>query len=182
MSGTSFSIDLDEVEAAAKAIRNMLDELEAPTARLAAVMKQIKPTVYGTDAVGKSLTGGGSSVGGVPDHQQQVFDGVQKYLANSAQLASNLELICQRYRQTDEAHAAELGQLNGARAEGDLKPAHLTQVSPRLPEKDPIALTSSTGQGGPEYHNPDKPELDYNEAEAYTDEEPHAPAGGHMLI
>ncbi|MEV4615288.1 hypothetical protein AB0K43_22270 [Kitasatospora sp. NPDC049258] len=185
MSGTSFYIDLDEVEAAAKAIRTMLDDLEGPTARLEAVLKQIKPTVYGTDAVGKSLTGGGSSVGGVPEHQQQVFEGVKKYLANSAQLASNLELICQRYRQTDDAHAAELGRLNGARAEGDpVAAAHVTQVTPRVPQKDPITLTSTPTQDGPAYHNPDAPELDYNEREAVSDEEPHAPAGGgrNMLI
>ncbi|MEU9126822.1 hypothetical protein AB0D08_01685 [Kitasatospora sp. NPDC048540] len=181
MSGKSFQIDLDEVEAAAKAIRTMLDDMEAPTARLEAVIKQIKPTAYGTDAVGKSLTGGGSSVGGIPEHQQQVFDGVKKYLANSAQLAANLELMCQQYRQTDDAQATELRRLNGSRADGDPVPVTPAHITPRVPQKDPVTLTTS-GEPAPEFHNPDKPDLEYNERDSDPDPEPHAPAGGHMLL
>ncbi|MEV7175324.1 hypothetical protein [Kitasatospora sp. NPDC093679] len=116
MSGSSsFKIDLEEVEAATKAIRAMLDDLEAPTARLEAVINQIKPTAYGSEAVGKSLTGGTSSVGGLPDHQKQVFDGVKAYLQNSAQMAANLELMVQRYRETEATQTAELTRLNGGR-------------------------------------------------------------------
>ncbi|PBC70518.1 hypothetical protein BX265_5058 [Streptomyces sp. TLI_235] len=115
MSGSSFRIDLDEVEAAAKAIRAMLDDLEAPTARLESVIKQIKATAYGSEAVGKSLTGGTSSVGGLPEHQEQVFAGVKAYLQNSAQMAANLELMVQRYRETEASQTAELSRLNGGR-------------------------------------------------------------------
>ncbi|WP_371493929.1 hypothetical protein OG871_02580 [Kitasatospora sp. NBC_00374] len=183
MSGTSFQINLDEVEAAAKAIRTMLDDLEAPTARLEAVIKQIRPAAYGTDAVGKSLTGGGSAVGGLPEHQQQVFDGVRKYLQNSAQLAANLELMCKQHRQTDDAQAAELTRLNGARAEGDAVPAsRVTPVTPRVPQKDPITLTSSSPESAPTYHDPDAPDLDYNERDSAPDPEPHAPAGGRNML
>ncbi|GAA1129025.1 hypothetical protein [Kitasatospora arboriphila] len=116
MSGSSsFKIDLEEVEAATKAIRAMLDDLEAPTARLEAVINQIKPTAYGSETVGKSLTGGTSSVGGLPEHQKQVFDGVKAYLQNSAQMAANLELMVQRYRETEATQTAELTRLNGGR-------------------------------------------------------------------
>ncbi|MCU7821053.1 hypothetical protein [Kitasatospora sp. DSM 101779] len=132
MSGSSsFKIDLEEVEAATKAIRAMLDDLEAPTARLEAVINQIKPTAYGSEAVGKSLTGGTSSVGGLPEHQKQVFDGVKAYLQNSAQMAANLELMVQRYRETEATQVAELSQLNGGRG-GEAGPL-ATPVSTTAP-------------------------------------------------
>ncbi|MET9617422.1 hypothetical protein [Kitasatospora indigofera] len=183
MSGSSFQIDLDEVEAAAKKIRTMLDDLEAPAARLEAVIKQIQPTVYGTDNVGKSLTGGTSSVGGLSEHQQQVFEGVKRYLQNSAQLAANLELMCQRYRATDEARAVDLRALDGGRGETEPVPASLPTVQePPIPQKDPVTLTVPHGQTDV-YHDPTAPELDYNERD--TDEEPiprPAPGGAHNQL
>ncbi|MFJ1709328.1 hypothetical protein [Kitasatospora sp. NPDC088346] len=183
MSGKSFQINLDEVEAAAKAIRTMLDDMEAPTARLDAVIKQIKAAAYGTDAVGKSLTGGGSAVGGLPEHQQQVFEGVRKYLQTSAQLAANLELMCKQHRQTDDAQAAELTRLNGARAENDAVPASRpTPVTPPVPQKDPVTLTTSSPDSAPSYHDPDRPDLEYNERDSDTEREPHAPAGGRNML
>jgi hypothetical protein len=192
MSGSSFRIDLDEVQAAVKAIKAMLDDLEAPTARLEAVINQIKPTVYGTDAVGRSLTGGSSSVGGLPDHQQQVFAGVKAYLQNSAQMAANLDLVVQRYRETEEAQTAELQRLNGGQAGSapvgaaapvTTEPAQLRQVD--ATEPSPVSVTlppTATQDAG--YHNPDAPQLAYNERNSEPEREPRpAPgAGRNQLI
>ncbi|MFD9124098.1 hypothetical protein [Kitasatospora sp. NPDC059571] len=230
MSGTSFRIDLDEVEAAAKAIRAMLDDLEAPAARLEAVIKQIKPTAYGTEAVGRSLTGGSSSVGGLPEHQEQVFAGVRAYLQNSAQMAANLELMVQRYRETEEAQTAELSRLNGGRG-GDGPGAVATPVTVTAPltavdgtRVSPVStpltavdgtrvsqvsapLTAVDGTPAaplveetrptvqvqpvsapvtlppvhtpePAFHNPDAPDLAYNERNTDPDREPRPMPGG----
>jgi hypothetical protein len=192
MSGSSFRIDLDEVEAAVKAIKSMLDDLEAPTARLEAVINQIKPTVYGTDAVGKSLTGGSSSVGGLPDHQQQVFAGVKAYLQNSAQMAANLDLVVQRYRETEEAQTAELQRLNGGQAgsapmptsgAATMEPAQLRQVDAIAPSPVSVTLPPTATQDAG-YHNPDAPQLHYNGRDSDPDPEPRpAPgAGRNQLI
>ena len=88
MAEGKFRVDLEQVEAAAKMIQTMLDDLERPTAELKAAVEQIKPTVYGTDRLAKSLTGSTGSVGGLADHQKQVLEGIQKFLANSAQVAA----------------------------------------------------------------------------------------------
>ncbi|MFC6599326.1 hypothetical protein [Kitasatospora paranensis] len=185
MSGSSFRIDLDEVEAAVKAIKAMLDDMEGPTARLEAVINQIKPTVYGTDAVGKSLTGGSSSVGGLADHQQQVFAGVKAYLQNSAQMAANLDLVVQRYRETEEAQTAELQRLNGGQAGSApvaTEPAQLRQVDAIAPSPVSVTLPPTATQDAG-YHNPDAPQLDYNERDSKPDPEPRpAPGGGHNQL
>ncbi|MEV8099968.1 hypothetical protein [Kitasatospora sp. NPDC085879] len=144
MSGSSFRIDLDEVEAAAKAIRAMLDDLEAPTARLESVIKQIKATAYGSEAVGKSLTGGTSSVGGLPEHQEQVFAGVKAYLQNSAQMAANLELMVQRYRETEASQTAELSRLNGGRGGEPGALATPTESTARLAAVDGVPMTQAS--------------------------------------
>ncbi|MFC9329980.1 hypothetical protein [Kitasatospora sp. NPDC057015] len=187
MSGKSFQIDLDEVEAAAKVIRSTLADLEAPAARLEAVIKQIQPAAYGRDAVGKALTGGTSAVGGVPDHQKQIFEGVRRYLVTSAQLAANLELMCSRYRETDTAHADQVRQLDGGRGASDqpaVVPAATVEPPPIVPPKEPVALLPPTATPAAIYQDPNAPTLEYNDrTDADTEREPRTGAGGsHQLI
>ncbi|GAB2730658.1 hypothetical protein [Kitasatospora kifunensis] len=127
MAGTGVQIDLDTVEATAKKIHGLLDELTTATAKLNAVIQQVQPSVYGTDALGKALTGGSSSVGGLADHQKQVLAGIQDYLTNSTSMAQNLTLMCERHRTNDGQQA---DNLKGIGNNGDT-------TSPTLPDRDP---------------------------------------------
>ncbi|MER5865666.1 hypothetical protein [Kitasatospora sp. NPDC002040] len=165
--GESFRIDLDEVEAAAKMIQTMLDDLERPTADLLAVVGQIRPTAYGTDALGKSLTGATASVGGLTEHQQQVLDGIKKFLTNSSQVAENLHQMVQSYRAVDEASSAELRTVEGA---GATPPPVDRSNAPRPtgvqlvdgpPAAPPVAPAA--------YDDPDRPTLEYNHADDEPD-------------
>jgi ABC-type transporter Mla subunit MlaD len=161
MSGDAFQIDLDVVEASAQQIQRMLDDLQDRTARLRAVVQQITEVAYGTDPLGKALTGGSSGVGGLPQHQQQVLAGIEDYLQNTAAMAQNLLTMCQRYRATDEQHAAALRAIGGP----DLQP-------PPEPVPTPTASTvaastvaepvTDPGWSTPTevaYDDPDKPDL-----------------------
>ncbi|AUG76706.1 hypothetical protein CFP65_1832 [Kitasatospora sp. MMS16-BH015] len=151
MAGDSFHIDLDEVESAAKQIRSMLDDLEDPTNHLEAVIKQIKASVYGTDLLGKTLTGGSSSVGGVADHQEQALAGIRTYLTNSAQMAANLLQMVESHRATDGQNSDELHGLIKDGGSGS-KP---------VPPPAPISAPAP-GPQDPGYVAPPPPKLDYN--------------------
>ncbi|RKE22227.1 WXG100 family type VII secretion target [Streptomyces sp. TLI_171] len=104
-------IDLDEVEAAAKKIMNLLDELNGPANQLEAKIKQVQESVYGTDLLGKALMGGSSSVGGLAQHQEQVLAGIRTLIQNATAVGENLQTMAARHRANDEAHATELGRI-----------------------------------------------------------------------
>ncbi|MFE1320400.1 hypothetical protein [Kitasatospora phosalacinea] len=104
-------IDLDEVEAAAKKILGLLDELSGPANRLKAKVKQVKETVYGTDLVGKAIQGGSSSVGGIAEHQDQVLEGIQVLLQNANAVGRNLQSMVARHRANDDQQATVLGAI-----------------------------------------------------------------------
>ncbi|QKW22525.1 hypothetical protein HUT16_28670 [Kitasatospora sp. NA04385] len=102
-------IDLDEVEAAAKKILGLLDELNGPANKLAAKVKQVQESVYGTDLVGKALQGGSSSVGGLAQHQEQVLAGIQALMQNATAVGENLRTMAARHRANDDQQATSLG-------------------------------------------------------------------------
>ncbi|MFD7734140.1 hypothetical protein ACFV6F_27635 [Kitasatospora phosalacinea] len=104
-------IDLDEVEAAAKKILGLLDELSGPANQLAAKVKQVKETVYGTDLVGKAIQGGSSSVGGIAEHQDQVLQGIQVLIQNATAVGENLQSMVARHRANDDQQATALGSI-----------------------------------------------------------------------
>ncbi|GLW53609.1 hypothetical protein [Kitasatospora phosalacinea] len=106
-------IDLDEVEAAAKKILGLLDELNGPANQLAAKVKQVKETVYGTDLVGKAIQGGSSSVGGIAEHQEQVLEGIRVLIQNATAVGENLQSMVARHRANDDQQAAALGGVMG---------------------------------------------------------------------
>ncbi|MFJ9518023.1 hypothetical protein ACIRPK_07105 [Kitasatospora sp. NPDC101801] len=175
MAAGQFRVDLEQVEAAAKMIQTMLDDLERPTAELQATVEQIKPTVYGTDRLAKSLTGTTGSVGGLADHQKQVLDGIKQFLANSAQVAENLRLMVANYRSVDESNATSLRAIEGAEApvapvsqEGRTKPVTVVVAGE----------TGAAGQADSSFDSADAPTLDYN---AWDDPEPPPPhsSGGN---
>ncbi|GLW67774.1 hypothetical protein Kpho02_00730 [Kitasatospora phosalacinea] len=113
MADATVWIDLDEVEAAAKKILGLLDELSGPANQLAAKVKQVKETVYGTDLVGKAIQGGSSSVGGIAEHQEQVLQGIQVLIQNATAVGENLQSMVARHRANDEQQAAALGTITG---------------------------------------------------------------------
>ncbi|MGW4805409.1 WXG100 family type VII secretion target [Kitasatospora sp. NPDC004272] len=102
-------IDLDEVEAAAKKILGLLDELTGPANQLAAKVKQVQATVYGTDLVGKAIQGGSSSVGGLAEHQEQVLQGIGVLIQNATAVGQNLQSMAARHRANDDQQATMLG-------------------------------------------------------------------------
>ncbi|BFV61101.1 hypothetical protein KCMC57_up62050 [Kitasatospora sp. CMC57] len=172
MAAGEFRVDLEQVEAAAKMIQTMLDDLERPTAELQAAVDQIKPTVYGTDRLAKSLTGSTSSVGGLADHQKQVLDGIKQFLANSAQVAENLRLMVANYRTVDESNATSLRAIEGANApvapipqEGRTKPVTVVVAGE----------TGEAGKADSSFASADAPTLDYN---TWDDPEPPPHSSG----
>lgn len=172
--GKKFRVDLEQVEAAAKMIQTMLDDLEGPTAQLKAAVDQIKPTVYGTDRLAKSLTGATGSVGGLADHQKQVLDGIQKFLANSAQVAANLRTVVANYRSVDESNATSLRAIEGA-------DAPIAPVKPD-PRNKPVTVVVAGETGSPvtadsSFDSAAAPTLDYNAWEDPEPPPPH-PSGG----
>ncbi|WP_354637117.1 hypothetical protein [Kitasatospora camelliae] len=172
MAEGKFRIDLEQVEAAAKMIQTMLDDLERPTAELKATVEQIKPTVYGTDRLAKSLTGSTGSVGGLAEHQTQVLEGIEKFLANSAQVAANLRLMVANYNTVDESNATSLRAIEG----GD---APVAQAPPTTRDK-PVTVVVAGETGGPvtaqsSFSSADAPTLDYN---TWEDPEPPSHSGG----
>lgn len=159
MAEGKFRVDLEQVEAAAKMIQTMLDDLEGPTAQLKAAVEQIKPTVYGTDRLAKSLTGATGSVGGLAEHQTQVLEGIQRFLANSAQVAANLRTVVANYRDVDESNATSLRAIEGAEAP-------IARVAPD-PRDKPVTVVVAGETGGPvksdsNFDSAGAPTLDYN--------------------
>ncbi|GAA2102117.1 hypothetical protein GCM10009759_36390 [Kitasatospora saccharophila] len=106
-------IDLDEVEAAAKKILGLLDELTGPANQLAAKVKQVQATVYGTDQVGKAIQGGSSSVGGLAEHQEQVLQGIGVLIQNATAVGQNLQSMAARHRANEDQQATALGGIMG---------------------------------------------------------------------
>ncbi|MGK4579000.1 hypothetical protein [Kitasatospora sp. HPMI-4] len=166
MAGDSVWIDLDEVEAAAKSIRGMLEELTGPANHLEAVAKQVKATVYGTDLLGKALQGGSSSVGGLAEHQEQVLAGIRTFLQNSEAMAQNLLTMCQSHRANDELHAADLNRVHPGSAAppaGPIAPVSGAAEPSRMPSEPatpPVSAPAPAAETS--YHNPQAPTLDYD--------------------
>ncbi len=198
MADASFHIDLGEVEAAAKLIRSMVDDLQGPTNDLEAVVKQVTATVYGTDTLGKALTGAGSSVGGLAEHQQQVLTGIQDYLKNSAAMAQNLLTMVEQHRATDDLQASEMKRVLDGGAPSSPAVPNSTPVPTPVPAPAPIPVPDPTPAPEPTpvpppppvptvtdsgYQDPTKPNLDYNKPPPTRPEPgPHTGAGGRQLI
>ncbi|GAA2227771.1 MULTISPECIES: hypothetical protein [Kitasatospora] len=175
MSGNSFQIDLDVVEGAAQQIQRMLEDLQAPTAKLQAVVKQITEVAYGTDPLGHALTGGTSGVGGLPQHQDEVLAGIQEYLQNSAVMAQNLLTMCQRYRETDDQQAAQLRAIGGP----DMPPAPVSApVAPVAPVAAPVTDPGWRAPTGVVYQDPNAPALGSDQSASTERQPPSRPAGG----
>jgi len=179
-------IELDVVEASAKQIQGLLDDLEAPAARLEAAVRQIRPSVYGTDALGRALSGSSSSVGGLADHQQQVLQGIRQFLQNSAKLADNLQTVCRNHRATDEQQATALQAITGVSATpvtGTVQavPASMTTARTAPVVNAPASSPPAPDPAEPLYQTPAAPTLEYNHPR--PDPQSHAgPGGGRQLI
>ncbi|MFI9782682.1 hypothetical protein ACIHEI_04095 [Kitasatospora sp. NPDC051984] len=187
-------IDLDEVDAAAKKIMSLLQELEGPANQLEAVIKQVEESVYGTDLLGKALKGSGSSVGGLSKHQQQTLTGIRALLKNANAMGQNLQTMAARHRTNDEEHSGKIGQISTS---GDMPASpHLAGAQPatdrvgtdrviRAPHETLAPETDSTPippppaaikpigntDAGDDYHRADAPTLDYNHHKARTTDE-----------
>ncbi|MFD8595244.1 WXG100 family type VII secretion target [Kitasatospora sp. NPDC059646] len=183
MAGDGVNIDLDEVQAAAKTIGALLDELQGPFAQLEARINMVEDSVYGTDLLGKSLTGGSSSVGGFNKHQKDVLAGIKLLLSNATTMGANLSTMAARHQANDEDHASTLSRITTG--EG----APLTPLTPSTPAGSPTptpapnpapapapapAPTPAPDAGG--YHTQDGPSLDYNKPKPPP--EPHTGGGG----
>jgi len=178
-------LDLDEVDAAAKKIMSLLAELEGPANQLEAMVKQVEESVYGTDLVGKALKGGGSAVGGLSKHQQQVLEGIRELMKNATAVGQNLQTMAARHRTNDEYHSTEIGKIttNGDMPAAPRVPGGPVETAAPLPSEartpaadptptppppaaiKPIGDTSS----GDDYHGPDAPTLDYNHHKDFPD-------------
>lgn len=203
MANTSFRIDLTEVETAAKLIRSMLDDLETPTNHLEAVVKQIQASVYGSDLLGKALQGGGSSVGGLAQHQEQVLAGIRQYMQNSAAMAQNLLVMVERHRATDDLQATELMRiLDGSPASASptpvrtsaplisTVPVHSTipvhtipataPTAPVVPDAVPVPAPAPVAAPDPGFQAPPPPNLHYNTPPPEHEPAPHG--GGHQQL
>ncbi|MER5639671.1 hypothetical protein ABT095_22265 [Kitasatospora sp. NPDC002227] len=178
----AFQIDLGEVESAAKLIRSMLDDLEEPTNHLESVVKQVQKSVYGTDLLGKALTGGSSSVGGVAEHQQQVLEGIRAYLTNSAAMAANLLKMVESHRLTDDQNSQDLNQIlkdggtppSGGPG-GSPGPTPPPAPAPTPPPPAPAPAPASD----PGYVPPPAPTLDYNHPKPPVERPPAGGGGPH---
>ncbi|AUG76711.1 hypothetical protein CFP65_1837 [Kitasatospora sp. MMS16-BH015] len=175
MAGASFQIDLDEVESAAKLIRSMLDDLEEPTNHLEAVVKQVKPTVYGADLLGDALVGKTSALGGVGDHQQQVLEGIRTFLTTSGIVAANLLKMAQSHRDTDDQNSQDLHKIL---RDGGTPPVG-GQVTPPVPAPAPTpAPAPAPAPTDPGYVAPKAPTLDYNHPVPPVERPPAGGGGG----
>ncbi|MEV4556783.1 hypothetical protein AB0K51_07265 [Kitasatospora sp. NPDC049285] len=161
-------IDLDEVQSSAKTIMGLLKELEGPANQLEAAVKQVQASVYGTDLLGKSLQGGGSSVGGLAQHQEQVMAGIRVLMQNATAMGENLLTMAARHEANDEQQASELTRISDTGAmplspvvaglpagtvsatPQTLQPAHLAQpdevaeMSPRLRPMEEVPAERGT--------------------------------------
>ncbi|MFJ5921366.1 hypothetical protein ACIQF6_02040 [Kitasatospora sp. NPDC092948] len=170
-------LDLDEVETAAKKIMSLLAELEGPANHLEAVVKQVEGSVYGTDLVGKALKGGGSAVGGLDKHQQQVLEGIRELMKNATAVGQNLQTMAARHRANDELQGGEIGKIS---THGDMPAAPRVPGGPvevtaplssenRVPAADPVTPppptpVASIGNTNTDdgYQSVEAPKLDYN--------------------
>ncbi|MFG2823976.1 hypothetical protein ACGFX4_31680 [Kitasatospora sp. NPDC048365] len=215
MAGESVWIDLDEVQASAKTIMGLLKELEGPANQLEAVFKQVQASVYGTDLLGKSLQGSGSSVGGLAQHQEQVLEGIRVLMRNASAMGENLLTMAARHSSNDEQVASALSGISGTGAmpaspvamslPSGTVPTLPTRVGVSLPDEvataplampvgrtlpdlDPVAppppvAPVSVPDAGVGYHDPDAPDLDYNDhPNPLFVDRPHGGGGGRMLI
>ncbi|MFI9782690.1 WXG100 family type VII secretion target [Kitasatospora sp. NPDC051984] len=180
MAGDGVNIDLDEVQAAAKTIAALLEEMQGPFAQLEAHINMVEDSVYGTDLLGKSLTGGGSSVGGFNKHQKDVLAGIKLLLSNATAMGTNLQTMAARHQANDEEHASALSRISA----GDGTP--LAPLTPAVaPSPTPTPMPAPTPAPAPApvpppdnggYHTQDGPSLDYNKPKPPP--EPHGPVGG----
>jgi hypothetical protein len=163
MAADTFSIDLEEVEAAATMIQRMHDDLEEAFIKLDTFVKTINKEIYGTDLVGKSLGGATASVIGLADQQVKVLEGFQAFLGNTAKVAANLKMMSGSHRDTDSEHADKL-RLIGDGTDIPLPPA------------------PSAGSG-PGYVSPTKgPDLDYNHFKERDPSQPPPPHGRPLVM
>ncbi|MEU3496745.1 hypothetical protein [Kitasatospora cineracea] len=190
MAGETVQIDLDEVQAAAKTIAGLLDELNGPMNQLEAKVKQVQDKVYGSDLLGKSLIGETSGIGGLGTHQTQVLEGIREFLRNAAAVGANLQTMAARHQSVDEEHAADLRRLGtetggtGATAvdavaktqpavplSAPLIPAvpasegvPVSAEVPSVPAGQPVSAPAPAPAPAPGigYHDPTAPDLDYN--------------------
>ncbi|WP_441246574.1 hypothetical protein [Kitasatospora sp. McL0602] len=179
MAGASFQIDLEEVESAAKLIRSMLDDLAEPANHLEAVVKQVQKSVYGSDLLGKSLTGGSSSVGGVDVHQQQVLEGIRSYLTNSGAMAANLLQMVESHRLTDGQNSQDLDKIlkdGGSGSGSGSSPA--SPPPPSSPPPAPVSAPTPIKDKDPGYVPPAAPTLDYNHPNPLFPGRPPVGGGG----
>ncbi|OKJ16162.1 WXG100 family type VII secretion target [Kitasatospora sp. CB01950] len=183
MAGDGVNIDLDEVQAAAKQIAALLEELQGPYAQLEAHINMVEDTVYGTDLLGKSLTGGSSKVGGFSKHQKDVLSGIKLLLANATTMGANLKTMAARHQANDEEHASELSRIvsgDGAPLAPSVPsvpasgPAPAPVAAP-APEPAPAPAPAPAPDAGG-YHTQDGPSLEYNKPKPPP--EPHGPGGG----
>lgn len=200
MSSPSFEIDTTEVRTAAVAIRRAVDDLDVATRTLEAAVQRVAAGQYGTDPLGMALQGQGSGVGGLAQHQQRVLQGIRQYLENSAQLADNLVLMCERHAENDAETATALRRILGGTAEQPLVVA-----SPRIAAQPLLAPEAATAPlvptprigtvvtdglpaqpsepavpadlQEPGYHDPGQPDLHYNDRPHHGDTE-RPPVGG----
>ncbi|MFJ5921357.1 WXG100 family type VII secretion target [Kitasatospora sp. NPDC092948] len=191
MAGDGVNIDLDEVQAAAKTIAALLEELQGPYAQLEAHINMVTDKVYGTDLLGKSLTGDTSSVGGFNQHQKDVLAGIKLLLSNATTMGANLQTMAARHQANDEHHASELSRITTgdgtpigpstpstpSTAPGP-DPSTAPEPAPApAPTPEPAPAPAPTPQpdtGG--YHTQTGPDLDYNKPKPPP--EPHGPVGG----
>ncbi|BFV59805.1 hypothetical protein KCMC57_up49090 [Kitasatospora sp. CMC57] len=143
MAADSFSIDLEEVEAAATMIQRMHDDLEEAYIKLSTFVKTVNKEIYGTDLVGQSLGGKTAAVIGLAEQQEKTLAGFDAFLKNTAQVATNLKTMIGGHRDTDSEHADKLNKIGDGM---DI----------------PLPPPPSAGTG-PGYVSPTKgPDLDYN--------------------
>jgi hypothetical protein len=209
VSGKSFRIDVPEVRSAAHSIRRAVDDLDLATRNLEAAVRRVSGAHYGADPLGRALQGEGSGVGGLAQHQERVLQGIRKYLDNSSQMSDNLLLMCEQHAQNDAETAARLRRiLETAQREPTVTaspmidrtvatsprhvvrgPLEVTDVGPGPIATRPlhIGTTVPTEPAEPlltSYHDPDQPDLQYNDrAGAYRSERPVPGGGGaHPMV
>ncbi|GAA1197018.1 hypothetical protein F4556_005550 [Kitasatospora gansuensis] len=160
MAANSFSIDVEEVEAAATMIQRMHDDLEEAYIKLSTYVKTVSPDIYGTDLVGKSLGGATASVIGLGKQQENTLAGFKAFLENTAKIAGNLKMMTGGHRETDSEHADKLKKI-------------ATDI--------PLPPAPSAGTG-PGYVSPTKgPDLKYNHAGDRPEPKP-APTYGRPQV
>ncbi|WP_143200096.1 hypothetical protein [Kitasatospora sp. CB01950] len=200
-------IDIDEVESAAKKIIDLLNELEGPANQLEAKIKQVEESVYGTDLLGKAFKGGGSSVGGLGKHQEQVLTGIRELMKNATAVGQNLQSMAARHRINDEEYSTQIGRIttNGDMPAAPRVPGGSSGSVESVPASDrvigapvetvvaadreptpppppaPIAPIGNT-EATEGYHKPDAPTLEYNHAEERADVLRGGGPGSRQLI